>query len=91
MPRAPSAAGTTSEQTEGIRSQDFAKEDNELNQYESNRVDFTGDGLNTGVRVRGSSAGFFFVTGAQTDQAHHNGTQQVMDDLIFKSTSGSQA
>lgn len=54
MPLVANAAdGPESEQNDVIRSEDWPEDVNTAYSYESDRMQFTGDGLNTGVRVLG--------------------------------------
>lgn len=48
---APATAGTTSEKDEGIRSEDLPGDANNASSQDSDRMRFSGDGINTGVRV----------------------------------------
>ena len=47
--------GPESDQSNGIRSDDWPEETDGAYSHDGNRVQFSGDGLNTGVRVRGDS------------------------------------
>jgi hypothetical protein len=56
-PVAPATGGAASDRYDGIRSEDWQTEVNDPYSHDSgDRMQFSGDGLNTGVRVLGTSA-----------------------------------
>lgn len=62
-PVAPATGGATSDQDDGIRSEDWPTEFNDPFSHDSgNRLQFSGDGLNTGVRVLGAQTWILFVS-----------------------------
>jgi hypothetical protein len=56
MPAAPAAAESSSMQQEGILSENWPEEVSEPSSSGSDRLQFSGDGLNTGVRVLGANS-----------------------------------